>query len=131
MAELNPTEKTIRAVKRRTFVVSLAVTFLLATVATWWVVPMFANHVRQVASSTGAALPAIAVGFLHLAGIFKVLYFPIATGCVLCAVFAVKGRLDPFLTLLNILTALLGGAIVLICFLAVFMPTLAMTSTMR
>ncbi len=131
MAELNATEKVLRNLKRRTFALFLGVAFLLSTIAAWWIVPTFAKTVHEIGTSTGADLPAIAVTFLRFSTIFKFAYWPIAAACVVLGVLGAKGGLDPFLWLLNTLLVLFCGALVLICFIAVFMPTITMANAVR
>lgn len=132
MTEPNPTEVAIKKRRRITFGVYLGLVFLIATLAAWWILPTFASHVKQVSDvGPAAAVPTMVVAFMKFATIFKILWVPIAIGCVVLGILGTRGMLDPFLPLLNIVLMLFGAGLIVVCFLGVFMPVFALTGALR
>ncbi len=124
--DLNPSEVAIVKQRRIKFVSTLFFAFLIATIAAWWVVPTYAARITEIKTSTSFELPLMATSFIKFATLFRYFWFTLAAASIILGALGHFGALDSFLPVLNACLFILAALLILVCFTAVFMPTIAM-----
>ena len=123
--------------RRKTFVLQLAVVFVLLTVLAWWILPTFAGKVEEIrkavpvarggkAKAEGEKLPAMASLLISCVGVFKVFWAGIAIGCGAAGLLALTGKIDTLLPVLNWVVLAVGLGTVVLSFYILFLPMLTM-----
>ena len=114
--------------RRAKFVWTLALAFVIATVAAWWIVPAYAAKLNEIRLSASFELPFLARSFLQFASVFRYLWITFAASSVVLGALAHFGLLDSFLPFLNGLLFILAALLVVVCLAALFMPAMAMAA---